>query len=49
MFSGGSRYVYTRPVLRSSSKFDVLKNLLRAGQLNSILPLCGFKWEPLFY
>ena len=38
MFSGGSRYVYTHPVLRSNSKFDVLKNSLSVGQLNSILP-----------
>ena len=38
MFSGGSRYVNTRPVLRSNSKFDVLKNSLSGGQLNSILP-----------
>ena len=38
MFSGGSRYVYICPVLRSNSKFDVLKNSLSAGQLNSILP-----------
>ena len=28
MSSGWSRYVYTHPVLRSNSKFDVLKNLL---------------------
>ena len=38
MSSGGSRYVYTHPVLRSNSKFDVLKNSLSRGQLNSILP-----------
>ena len=38
MSSGGSRYVYTRPVLRSNSKFDVLKKSLSAGQLNNILP-----------
>ena len=38
MFSGGSRYVSTSPVWRFSSKFDVLKNLLSAGLLNSILP-----------
>ena len=38
MSSGGSRYVYTCPVLRSNSKFDVLKNLLSGGQLNNILP-----------
>ena len=38
MSSGGSRYVYTRPVLRSNSKFDVLKNSLSGGQLNNILP-----------
>ena len=38
MSSGGSRYVYTRPVLRSSSKIDVLKNSLSGGQLNNILP-----------
>ena len=37
MFFGGSRYVYTRPVLRSNSKFDVLKNSPSEGQLNSIL------------
>ena len=49
MSSGGSRYVNTCPVLRSNSKFDVLKNLLSVGQLNNILPFCGFKWKPLFY
>ena len=38
MSSGGLRYVYTCPVLRSNSKFDVLKNLLSGGQLNNILP-----------
>ena len=38
MFSGGSRYVNTSPVWRFSSKFDVLKNSLSAGLLNSILP-----------
>ena len=38
MSSGGSRYVYTFPVLRSNSKFDVLKNSLNRGQLNNILP-----------
>ena len=37
MSSGGSRYVYTRPVLRSNSKLDVLKNSLSVGQLNRIL------------
>ena len=38
MSSGGSRYVYTFPVLRSNLKFDVLKNSLSGGQLNNILP-----------
>ena len=38
MFSGGLRYVNTWPVFRSSSKFDVLKNSLNVGQLNTILP-----------
>ena len=38
MFSRGSRYVNTSPVWRFSSKFDVLKNLLSAVLLNSILP-----------
>ena len=38
MFSGGLRYVNIHPVLRSNSKFDVLKNLLSGGQQNSILP-----------
>ena len=38
MSSGGSRYVYTSPVLRSNSKLDVLKNSLSVGQLNRILP-----------
>ena len=37
MSSGGSRYMYTFPVLRSKSKFDVLKNSLSGGQLNKIL------------
>ena len=40
MSSGGLRYVCTFSVLRSNSKFDVLKNSLSGGQLNSILP-CG--------
>ena len=38
MFSGGSRYVSTSPVWRFSLKLNVLKNLLSAGLLNSILP-----------
>ena len=38
MFSGGLRYVSTSPVWKFSSKFDVLKNSLSAGLLNSILP-----------
>ena len=38
MSLGGARNVYTLPVLRSNSKFDVLKNSLNGGQLNSILP-----------
>ena len=38
MFSGGLRYVNTRPVLRSNSKFDVLKNSPSVGHPNSILP-----------
>ena len=38
MSSGGSKYVYTHPVVRSTSKVDV-KNSLSCGQLNSILPL----------
>ena len=38
MSSGGLRYVYTHPVLRSNLKFDVLKNSLSGGQLNNILP-----------
>ena len=38
MSSSGARNVYTHPVLRSNSKFDVLKNSLSGGQLNSILP-----------
>ena len=38
MSSGGARYVYTHPVLRSNSKFDVLKNSLSGGQLNNNLP-----------
>ena len=31
MSSGGARNVYTFPVLRSNSKFDVLKNSLKGG------------------
>ena len=38
MFSGGSRYVNTFPVLRSNSKFDVLKKSPSVGHPNSILP-----------
>ena len=38
MFSGGLRYVNTWPVFRLSSKFDVLKNSLNVGQLNTNLP-----------
>ena len=45
MFSGGSRYVSTSPVWRFSSKFDVLKNLLSAGLLNSILPSVVPSWS----
>ena len=45
MFSGGSRYVSTSPVWRFSSKFDVLKNLLSARLLNSILPSVFPSWS----
>ena len=45
MFSGGSRYVSTSPVWRFSSKFDVLKNSLSAGLLNSILPSVVSNWS----
>ena len=45
MFSGGSRYVCTSPVWRFSSKFDVLKNSLSAGLLNSILPSLVPSWS----
>ena len=45
MFSGGSRYVSTSPVWRFSSKFDVLKNSLSAGLLNSILPSVVRSWS----
>ena len=45
MFSGGSRYVSTSPVWRFSSKFDVLKNLLSVGLLNSILPSVVSSWR----
>ena len=45
MFSRGSRYVSTSPVWRFSSKFDVLKNLLSAGLLNSILPSVVPSWS----
>ena len=39
MSSGGTEYVYTRPVPRSTSKFDTGKKSHSWGQLNSILPL----------
>ena len=45
MFSQGSRYVNTSPVWRFSSKFDVLKNSLSAGLLNSILPSMVSSWS----
>ena len=45
MFSGGSRYVSTSPVWRFSSKFDVLKNSLSVGLLNSILPSVVSSWS----
>ena len=45
MFSWGSRYVDTSPVWRFSSKFDVLKNSLSAGLLNSILPSVVSSWS----
>ena len=45
MSSGGSRYVNTLPVLRFNSKFDVLKNSLSAGLLNSN----GLQLEPFLY
>ena len=48
MFSGGSRYVNTSPVWRLSSKFDVLKNSLSAGLLNSILPSMVSSWSLFF-
>ena len=45
MFSGGSRYVSTSPVWRFSLKFDVLKNSLSVGLLNSILPSMVSSWS----
>ena len=48
MSSGGSRYVNTSPVLRFNSKFDVLKNSLSAGLLNSILPSMVSSWSLFF-
>ena len=48
MSSGGSRYVNTLPVLRFNSKFDVLKNSLSAGLLNSILPSMVSSWSLFF-
>ena len=45
MFSRGSRYVSTSPVWRFSSKFDVLKNSLSAGLLNSILHSVVPSWS----
>ena len=45
MFSRGSRYVNTSPVWRFCSKFDVLKNSLSAGLLNSILPSMVSSWS----
>ena len=45
MFSGGSRYVSTSPVCRFTSKFDVLKNSLSVGLLNSILPSVVPSWS----
>ena len=48
MSSGRSRYVNTLPVLRFNSKFDVLKNSLSAGLLNSILPSMVSSWSLFF-
>ena len=45
MSSGGARNVYTFPFLRSNSKFDVLKNSLNGGQLNSIPPSVVSIWS----
>ena len=39
MSSGGSRNVWTHPVLRSISKVDVVKNSLSKGQVTRILVL----------
>ena len=39
MSSDGSKYVYTHPVVRSTSKVDVVKNSLNWGQLTRILVL----------
>ena len=44
MFSGGWRYVSTS-VWSFSSKFEVLKNSLSAGLLNSILPSVVPSWS----
>ena len=56
MFSGGLRYVNTWPVFRSSSKWDVLKNSLNVGQLNTIMPsavsigsLCSMRSPTLLF
>ena len=48
MSSGGSSYVNTLPLLRFNSKFDVLKNSLSAGLLNSILPSIVSSWSLFF-
>ena len=48
MSSGGSSYGNTLPVLRFNSKFDVLKNSLSAGLLNSILPSMVSSWSLFF-
>ena len=48
MSSGQLRYVKTPPVLRFNLKFDVLKNSLSAGLLNSILPSMVSSWSLFF-
>ena len=45
MSSGGVRNVYTHPVVRSNSKFDVEKNLTKWGAVEYYSALCGLDGE----
>ena len=47
MSSGGVRNVYTHPVVRSNSKFDLEKISLSGGAVEYYSALCGIDGEPV--